>query len=126
MKARTLLFVLLVVVFAAISFTAVAQDVAREDTVIFDVDGPAGAVANYDQMNYLLPDSRRPYGLHQAVMEPLFILNYETGEIMPWLAESMSGNDSLDVWTLNCAKAPNGPMARHLMPKMSFGRSTCC
>ena len=101
MKARTLLFVLLVVVFAAISFTAVAQDVAREDTVIFDVDGPAGAVANYDQMNYLLPDSRRPYGLHQAVMEPLFILNYETGEIMPWLAESMSGNDSLDVWTLN-------------------------
>ena len=71
MKARTLLFVLLVVVFAAISFTAVAQDVAREDTVIFDVDGPAGAVANYDQMNYLLPDSRRPYGLHQAVMEPL-------------------------------------------------------
>ena len=101
MKARTLLFVLLVVVFAAISFTAVAQDVAREDTVVFDIDGPAGAVANYDQMNYLLPDNRRPYGLHQAVMEPLFILNYETGEIMPWLAESMSSNDSLDVWMLN-------------------------
>ena len=100
MKARTVLFALLVVMFAAISFTAAAQDVAREDTVVFDIDGPAGAVANFDQMNYLLPDSRRPYGLHQAVMEPLFILNYETGEIMPWVGESMTVNDSLDVWTL--------------------------
>ncbi len=101
MKARTILFVLLVVMIAAVSFTASAQDVAREDTVVFDIDGPAGAVANYDQMNYLLPDRRNANGLHQAVMEPLFILNYETGEIMPWLAESMEGNDSLDVWTLN-------------------------
>jgi len=100
MKAKTLLFVLLVVVFGALSFSAAAQDVAREDTVIFDIDGPAGPVANFDQMSYLLPDSRRPYGLHQSVLEPLFILNYETGEIMPWLAESMTVNDSLDVWTL--------------------------
>ena len=101
MKARTLLFVLLVVVFAAFSFTAAAQDVAREDTVIFDIDGPAGAVANFDQMNFMLPNSHRNKGLHQAVAEPLFILNYETGEIMPWLAESMASNDTLDVWTLN-------------------------
>ncbi len=101
MKARIILFALLVVMLAAFSFTAYAQDVAREDTVIFDIDGPAGAVANFDQMNWMLPDSRRPYGLHQAVTEPLFILNYETGEIMPWLAESMESNESLDVWTLN-------------------------
>jgi peptide/nickel transport system substrate-binding protein len=33
-------------------------------------------------------------------MEPLFILNYETGEIDPWLGESMTANDTLDVWTL--------------------------
>ena len=101
MKARTLLFVLLVLVFAAFSFTAAAQDIGREDTVVFDIDGPAGAVANYDQMNYMLPNNHRNKGLHQAVSEPLFILNYETGEIMPWLAESMEGNESLDVWTLN-------------------------
>ena len=101
MKAKALLLVLLVVVFAAISFTAVAQDVAREDTVVFDIDGPAGAVANFDQMNFLLPNNHRNKGLHQAVAEPLFILNYETGEIMPWLAESMAANDALDVWTLN-------------------------
>ncbi len=101
MKARTLLLVLLVAVIAAFSFTAAAQDVAREDTVIFDIDGVAGAVANYDQMNFLLPNNHRNKGLHQAVAEPLFILNYETGEIMPWLAESMEANDALDVWTLN-------------------------
>ena len=34
-------------------------------------------------------------------MEPLAILNYETGEIMPWLALGSSSNDSLDVWTLH-------------------------
>ena len=63
MKARTLLFVLLVVVFAAFSFSAAAQDVAREDTVVFDIDGPAGAVANFDQMNWMLPNSHRQQGL---------------------------------------------------------------
>jgi len=92
---------LLLLLFAAFSFGASAQDVAREDTVIFDVGGSGGAVANFDQMNYLLPDNRRSAGLHQTVLEPLFILNYETGEIMPWLAESMSSNETLDVWTLN-------------------------
>jgi peptide/nickel transport system substrate-binding protein len=49
----------------------------------------------------MLPDERRNTGYHQAVSEPLFILNYETGEIQPWLAESMTSNDALDVWTLN-------------------------
>ena len=32
-------------------------------------------------------------------MEPLFILNYES-EIEPWLGESFTANDTLDVWTL--------------------------
>src|SRR5262249_41481271 len=30
----------------------------------------------------------------------LFILNYETGEIQPWTAESFTHNDAQDVWTL--------------------------
>jgi peptide/nickel transport system substrate-binding protein len=34
------------------------------------------------------------------MMEPLFILNYETGEFVPWLATSFTANDTLDVWTL--------------------------
>ena len=43
---------------------------------------------------------RRDHGFHQAIIEPLFMLNYETGEIEPWLGESMTANDTNDVWTL--------------------------
>jgi peptide/nickel transport system substrate-binding protein len=32
--------------------------------------------------------------------EPLFILNYETGKIQPWVALSFTPNDKQDVWTL--------------------------
>jgi len=100
MKAKTLLL-LLVVVFAAFSFTAAAQDVAREDTVILDRDGRVGPQPAFDNYNPYVPNNLSNGGLGQAVFEPLFILNYETGEIMPWLAAGASSNDSLDVWTLN-------------------------
>lgn len=102
MKIKALVLSLLVVgLIAVFGITTLAQDVPREDTVIFDIDGPAGAIAAFDNFNWMLPDNRRNAGLHQSVTEPLFILNYETGEIMPWLAESMESNDGLDVWTLN-------------------------
>lgn len=100
MKFRTLLIVMLVGLFSVISFTAAAQDVAREDTVIFDIDGQTGPIANFDQFNRMLPSSRANSGMSQAVREPLFILNYETGEIQPWLAESFTPNDEQTVWTL--------------------------
>jgi peptide/nickel transport system substrate-binding protein len=101
MKARTTLFMLLVAIFAVFSLTAVAQDVAREDTVIFDIDGVEGALAAFDNFNTMIPGGRGNQGLGQAVREPLFILNYETGEIQPWLAESFVPNDEQTVWTLN-------------------------
>jgi peptide/nickel transport system substrate-binding protein len=34
------------------------------------------------------------------MMEPLFMLNYETGEIDGWLAESYSSNEAQDEWTV--------------------------
>jgi peptide/nickel transport system substrate-binding protein len=34
------------------------------------------------------------------MIEPLFILNYETGEFVPWLATSFTANETLDTWTL--------------------------
>ena len=85
----------------------VAEEVAEEEpvgevdrsrTVIFDIDG--GRVATPQLWNQYLPGARRDHGYHQAMAEPLFILNYETGEIEPWLGESMTANDTLDVWTL--------------------------
>jgi peptide/nickel transport system substrate-binding protein len=75
-----------------------AQDVAREDTVIFDID--ASAVPNPTNFNPLIPGTNRNQGAHQAMWEPLFILNYETGEIQPWVGESFTHNDAQDVWTL--------------------------
>lgn len=98
------MYLALVLVLVASMIPAVVsgqEEVAREDTVIFDSDGYGGPIANFDQFNWLLPDSRRNNGYHQSVSEPLFILNYETGEIQPWLAESFVPNDAQDVWTLN-------------------------
>ena len=60
---------------------------ARKDTVIFDIDG--GRVVTPDLWNPYVPGNRRDHGYHQAMIEPFFILNYESGEIEPWLAESM-------------------------------------
>ncbi len=71
---------------------------SRAETVIFDIDG--GRVVTPDLWNPYVPGNRRDHGLHQAMAEPLFILNYESGEIMPWLGESMTSNETLDVWTL--------------------------
>jgi peptide/nickel transport system substrate-binding protein len=76
-----------------------AGEVDRSRTVIFDIDG--GRVADPQLWNQFVPGSRRDHGYHQAMAEPLFILNYETGEIEPWLGESMTANDTLDVWTLS-------------------------
>ncbi|MCA9895597.1 MAG: ABC transporter substrate-binding protein [Anaerolineae bacterium] len=91
----------LALVLAVLSLTVgvMAQDVAREDTVIFDID--SSQIANPTNFNWLVPGTLRNHGAHQAMWEPLFILNYETGLIEPWLGTSFDANESLDVWTLN-------------------------
>lgn len=76
-----------------------AQDVAREDTVIFDID--QSAIPNPTNFNFMVPGTNRNQGAHQAMWEPLFILNYETGEIQPWVGTSMEANEAQDVWTLH-------------------------
>ena len=74
----------------------------RERTLIFDIDG--GRVAAPTNWNPFTPGRRMDQGYHQAVLEPLFILNYQTGEFIPWLGESFEANDTLDVWTLKLRK----------------------
>jgi peptide/nickel transport system substrate-binding protein len=75
---------------------------------------PAGTVARKDilvipsNVNIPAPDIWNPYipgtfilqGMNQNLMEPLFMLNYETGEIDGWLAESYEANEALDEWTV--------------------------
>ena len=80
-----------------------AGEVAREDTVIFDVDG--SAIPSPDLWNPMVPGAARNQGLHQSMMEPLFILNYMTGEFEPWMGESMEANADSTVWTLKLQPA---------------------
>jgi len=76
---------------------AVGEPVAREDTVIFDLDRSIRTPRNF---NWLTPGVKRLHGAHQAMWEPLFILDYATGALEPWLGIEVSGNASHDVWTL--------------------------
>lgn len=69
----------------------------RRSTAVFDL---VGRVVNPDIWNPFLPASNKDHGFHQAMIEPLFILNLITNEIEPWLGLSMSANASLDEWTL--------------------------
>jgi peptide/nickel transport system substrate-binding protein len=77
---------------------AAVAEAERRKTVIFDIDG--GRVADPELWNPFVPGSRRDHGFHQAIIEPLFILNYETGEFLPWLGESFVANETNDQWVL--------------------------
>jgi peptide/nickel transport system substrate-binding protein len=87
-----------VVVTVEVQSEAAIAEAERRKTVIFDIDG--GRVADPELFNPYVPGRRLDQGVHQAVMEPLFMLNYETGEIEPWLGTEMTSNDAFDVWTL--------------------------
>jgi peptide/nickel transport system substrate-binding protein len=72
----------------------------------------AGSVERKDilvlssNVNIPAPDIWNPYipgtfilqGMNQNTMEPLFMLNYETGKIDGWLAESYEANEAQDEW----------------------------
>ncbi len=70
----------------------------RARTVIFDHDG--GRVQSPDLWNPFVPGFRTGAGFHQSIMEPLFILDYESGQIEGWLGEKFEPNASQDLWTL--------------------------
>jgi len=78
--------------------SAQSADVPREDTVIFDID--ATSIASPTNFNDLVPGTNKNQGAHQAMWEPLFILNYITGKIDPYLGTAFTPNDKQDVWTL--------------------------
>ncbi len=73
----------------AVTGMAPAQEVAREDTVIFDLDR---TIRDPENFNWFTPGTKRMHGAHQTMWEPLFILNYNTGEVDPWLATGFEAN----------------------------------
>ncbi len=76
----------------------VAQDDDRGKTVIFDIDEEAPADPN--NYNPYSGAARQHHGPLQSMMEPLFISNLATGELMPWLAEGAEANEDYSVWTM--------------------------
>jgi peptide/nickel transport system substrate-binding protein len=81
------------------SIESSSMTVERENTVIFDSD--SSSVSDPFNFNCLVPGTSRNQGMHQAVWESLFILNYATGKIDPWLGESFVANDHMNIWILN-------------------------
>lgn len=94
--SKTLLLSTAAVV-ALTGLPALAQSVAREDTVIFDLDRTIRDPQNF---NWLTPGTKREHGAHQAMWEPFFILNYTTGELQPWLATGIDPNEDFTSWTM--------------------------
>lgn len=72
----------------------------RAETLILGFEG--GTVASPDLANPFVP-ARYPMisaGLQQSVFESLFYLNYETGEMEPWQAESFEYSDDATQLTI--------------------------
>ncbi|MGR3541909.1 MAG: ABC transporter substrate-binding protein [Hasllibacter sp.] len=84
---------------ATLGMAASAQDVPREATVIFDLDR---TIQDPENFNWFTDGSgvRRISGAHQTMWEPLFILNYATGEMEPWLATGSEANEDFTEFTL--------------------------
>jgi peptide/nickel transport system substrate-binding protein len=74
--------------------------IERQKTVIFDID--SGSVVDPELWNPFATSARLDNGFKQALAEPLFFLNMasSTGEVVPWLAESMASNADATVWTI--------------------------
>ncbi|MDJ1007711.1 MAG: ABC transporter substrate-binding protein [Paracoccaceae bacterium] len=98
MRSLSNLVTVSAIALAASAGAIAAQDVAREDTVIFDLDR---TIKDPENFNWFTPGTKRMHGAHQVMWEPLFILNYGTGELDPWLGTAITSNEAGDVWTLS-------------------------
>ena len=63
-----------------------AEEVPRAETVIFDLDRRIEAPAAF---NPFADGALRLHGAHQAMWEPLFVVDWATGALTPWLATAV-------------------------------------
>jgi peptide/nickel transport system substrate-binding protein len=63
--------------------------VGRPDQLIFELAKP---MADSNNFNWYYRASVRENGAHQVMWEPLFLLDYKTGNLEPWLAEKLTPN----------------------------------
>ena len=91
-------WVLLLLILALVAPPAAAQEVPREETLIVAL---GGQVADPTNLNLYAPGvSRSGTGLHQMIYEYFFYQNLQTGEYVPWLAESYEYNDDFTAITV--------------------------
>jgi peptide/nickel transport system substrate-binding protein len=87
MKKPKILLMLVILIFAVFSLemTVCAEEVAREETLIIDID--AGRLAEPTIVwNPYVTGNRRDAGAHILLWEAFFYINPATGEYIPWLA----------------------------------------
>ena len=77
-----------------------SQHVPREDTLILGSDLTSNVAAD-DIFNPYLPGVQRSLGQAQLMEEMLFYTNYETNELMPWLATGYEANDDFTEYTIS-------------------------
>ncbi len=106
MKNHLLLIAIALLLVAAPGATALRaqSDIPRNQTLIIDAGKPR--IEAPENWNPFAPGTgvTLESGLLQVAAEPMFLLNYESGKIEPYLGESMDHNAAQDVWTLHIRK----------------------
>lgn len=73
-------------------------DIPREKTLIIGFEGGPAAAPEQAGLN---PGSMSSQGHHQVMIESLYYLNYQSGELIPWLAaEQATWNEDFTVVTI--------------------------
>ena len=105
LRMRTLWFAVAIIALVLAGCTApgavpsTAVDPARAQTLNIAVPG---RFADPTNLNIYAPGvSRSNTGLHQVIYEYFFYQNLQTGEYIPWLAESYEYNDDFTAITVN-------------------------
>ncbi|MBZ9864246.1 ABC transporter substrate-binding protein [Mesorhizobium sp. CA15] len=79
-----------------------AQTASRNGTeVVFDLSHP---IPNPIDFNWFTPGTKREHGAQQAMWEPLFLLDEQTGTLEPWLGLEIRANATQNEWTLKLRK----------------------
>lgn len=89
---------LLAVALMGTAASSFAADVAREDQLVFE--NISERVTTPENYNPYLPSTLQHAGLQQVGEESLFYYNYETGKMVPWLADSYDFNGTFDEVTI--------------------------
>lgn len=73
-------------------------DSQRAGTLVLDAQG--GRISAPELFNPFVPGFTDDAGFQQALAEPLFILNYQTGKVESWLGASFDPSPTHDEWVL--------------------------